>query len=254
MSEFDILVRVMRKVRKGCPWDREQTHASLKPNMLGELAEYFDAVDDGDDAHMKEEIGDLLMQLILNCVIAEERGAFSLEDAAREEARKMISRHPHVFADAEGVATPDQVETLWAEIKKKEKAHRKSVLDGLPRNLPALTRAEKMQKKAAKVGFDWTEEAPIREKIREELKEMEEADREGGDGRFAEEAGDLMFSIVNLLRHRGLDPDAVLNRANDKFERRFREVERLAAEQGGPMQERSLAELDALWERVKREE
>lgn len=222
--------------------------------MIGELAEYFDAVDEGNDGAMKEEIGDLLMQLILNCVIAEERGAFSLEDAAREETRKMISRHPHVFGGEQGVSTSDQVETLWARIKKKEKAYRRSVLDGVPRNLPALLRAEKIQKKAAKCGFDWTEEEPIVEKIKEELAEMEEARSEDGAAHFEEEVGDLMFSIVNLLRRRDLNPDEVLNRANDKFERRFRKVEAAATEQGGSMQERTLEELDALWEQVKAEE
>ncbi len=255
MSELERLVNVMRRLRApdGCPWDREQTHESLKKCLVGEAAEYLDAVDHKSDAEMCEELGDLLMQVVMNSVMAEERGAFTLEDVARGISDKMIRRHPHVFGDVH-VDNSAQVLVNWEKIKKTEHDdYRKSALDGVPRNLPAILRAEKLQKKAAKHGFDWTNDADILAKVREEMSELEEAYKSGDRDRIDDEAADLVFAVVNFLRFRGENCEEVVNRASDKFDRRYRAVESRLAAEGKTVDDTPMDRLDELWNEVKKD-
>ncbi|MBO4491549.1 MAG: nucleoside triphosphate pyrophosphohydrolase [Lentisphaeria bacterium] len=261
MNEIDELQKVMRRLRApdGCPWDREQTHLSLKKCLIGEMAEYLDAVDAADDAGMREELGDLLMQIVLNAVIAEERGAFDLADAARDVTEKMIRRHPHVFSGERAENVSDVLQ-LWESVKKKEKeknapADFVSRLDRIPRNLPAVMRAQKVQKKAAEAGFDWPDEAGVRSKLKEEIRETWEALDAGDPAKIDEELGDLMFTIVNLARFRkGNDASEILQRSTDKFVRRFRFVEEELARSGRTVEETGPEELDRLWNLAKRQE
>ena len=256
MSELERLVNVMRRLRApdGCPWDREQTHESLKKCLVGEAAEYLDAVDHKSDAEMCEELGDILMQVVMNSVMAEERDAFTLEDVARGISDKMIRRHPHVFGDVH-VDNSAQVLVNWEKIKKTEHDdYRKSALDGVPRNLPAVLRAEKLQKKAAKHGFDWTNDADILAKIREEMAELEDAYKSGSRDRIDDEAADLVFAVVNFLRFRGENCEEVVNRASDKFDRRYRAVEAKLAAEGKTVDDTPMERLDELWNEAKAEE
>ena len=261
MNEIDELQKVMRRLRApdGCPWDREQTHLSLKKCLIGEMAEYLDAVDAADDAGMREELGDLLMQIVLNAVIAEERGAFDLADAARDVTEKMIRRHPHVFSGERAENVSDVLQ-LWESVKKKEKeknapADFVSRLNRIPRNLPAVMRAQKVQKKAAEAGFDWPDEAGVRSKLKEEIRETCEALDAGDPAKIDEELGDLMFTIVNLARFRkGNDASEILQRSTDKFVRRFRFVEEELARSGRTVEETGPEELDRLWNLAKRQE
>lgn len=261
LAGIERLVSVTRRLRApdGCPWDREQTHESLKECMIGEVAEYLDAVDATDDAEMREELGDVLMQVVMNSVIAEERGAFTFDDVASEIAEKMVRRHPHVFGDVK-VANSAEVLVNWDRIKKTEKGEsadapvRKSALDRIPRSLPALYRAQKMQRKAAKHGFDWDSVPPILDKIHEELDELDAAFHDSDSVHVEEEVGDLLFAIVNFIRARGNDSEEILNRASDKFDRRYRRMEDILAGQGREVDDCSAQELDAIWNQVKSEE
>ncbi len=253
MKEIDSLNEVMKKLRspQGCPWDREQTHRTLCDSLIGETAEYLDAVEDGNDAEMREELGDLLMQIVMNAAIAEERGAFTLQDVAADITEKMIRRHPHVFGE-ESAGSSGEVVKLWEQIKKKEKgASRPSLLDGIPRHI-ALLQAEKMQKKAAKVGFDWKNQADILDKIQEELDELKAAVAAGDEENIREEAGDLMFAAVNFVRFRKEHPEDILALANHKFSARFRATEQALAELGRTFEESSLEEMDRLWNEAKK--
>lgn len=261
MNEIDELQRVMRRLRApdGCPWDREQTHKTLKKCLIGEMAEYLDAVDASDDAEMREELGDLLMQIVLNAVIAEERGAFDLAGVTRDVTEKMIRRHPHVFSGQKAENVSDVLQ-LWESVKKKEKGKKApadfvSCLDRIPRNLPALMRAQKVQKKAAEAGFDWPDETGVRDKLREEIRETGEALESGDEARIEEELGDLMFTIVNLARFRkGHDASEILQRSTDKFIRRFQFMEKELARSGRSVSSSGPEELDRLWNEAKRQE
>jgi MazG family protein len=261
---MDRLLDLMARLRapNGCPWDREQTPATLKPQMLEECYEVLDAIDSGSAQHLTEELGDLLLHIVFQAQIAQETGDFTFADVANGIVDKMISRHPHVFgevkaSDAEGVVT------LWHQLKKAEKPERQSALDGVPKALPALMRADALQKKARNVGFDWPDAKGSLAKVREELAEVTaEIDAEiafaaanevkfiAGD-KTAEELGDLLFSIVNLTRHLKLDAEGLLSEANDKFARRFRAVEEKIKASGKEMSACSLEELDAAWNAVK---
>lgn len=255
MSEIQRLVEVMRRLRApdGCPWDRKQTHESLKKNLIEEASEFLDAIDEADDAHMKEELGDLLMQAVLHAVIAEERSAFNFEDVAHDITEKMIRRHPHVFGD-EKVESVDDVLTLWQNVKKEEKNGQvpTSVLARIPHSLPGLMRAEKMQRKAAEVSFDWKEERDVRAKLEEEFKEVCAAFQSGNEDAIDEELGDLMFTIVNLARFRKrATAEELLQRSSDKFQRRFQYLESRLADAGKTPQDVTPEELDALWNEAK---
>jgi tetrapyrrole methylase family protein / MazG family protein len=252
---FEQLRKIMAQLRapNGCPWDREQTHDSIKGCLLEEAHEFLEAIDLKDDHAMAEELGDLLLQVVFHAEIAAEEKRFTLDEVIHEIAAKLVRRHPHVFGEVE-VANADEVVRNWEAIKNTEvgKEDRKSRMDGIPPGFPALLRAHKLQTRAAKDGFDWPDAAPVWEKIAEEEAELREAiDLKNSDA-MEDEYGDLLFACVNLGRKLGIDSETALLRANRKFESRYRSMEALASEQGQPMAGRSLEELDALWMAVKK--
>ena len=251
---MDRVLELMAQLRApdGCPWDREQTPASLKPQLLEECYEVLEAIDSGSSADMVEELGDLLLHIAFQAQIARERGDFTFADVATALGDKLVRRHPHVFG-AEKVADSAATIRLWDELKKAEKPERTSALDGVPRHLPALMRAHEVQKKAARVGFDWPDAAGPREKIAEELRELA-AEIEAGAApeRMADEAGDLLFAVVNYLRHLKVDSETALSGATVKFDRRFRAVEAAVAASGKPFADHTLDELEILWQAVKK--
>lgn len=233
----------------GCPWDREQTHQSLIPNLLEEAYEAAAALRSGSTEAILEELGDVLLQVFMHAEIASETGAFDLQRVAHTVAEKLIRRHPHVYGQSEA-ATAEAVLTQWDNIKKQERGGGAvPFLDGVRQGLPALARAGKLQKKAAKVGFDWPDVAGVLEKIREELKELE-ATPSGSPAR-AEEIGDLLFAVANLARKEGLDPEATLAAANDKFVARFTAMENLLKNQGNSLEDSSLEEMEEAWQAAK---
>jgi len=258
------LIDLMARLRApdGCPWDREQTPSTLKPQLLEECYEVLEAIDSGSAEHVVEELGDLLLHIVFQAQIAREAGDFTFADVASGVVNKMIRRHPHVFGE-EKVADADGVVTLWHHLKKAEKPERESALDGVPRNLPALMRAQALQKKARNVGFDWADATGSLAKVREELIEVTaeiESDlafAAANETTFipapetAEELGDLLFSIVNLIRHLKFDAEDLLTGANDKFARRFCAVEDRIKASGKNMSDCSMDELDAAWNLVK---
>lgn len=260
---IDRLLDLMARLRApgGCPWDREQTPATLKPQMLEECYEVLEAIDSGSAEHLTEELGDLLLHVVFQAQIARESGQFTFADVATGIADKLVRRHPHVFGN-EKVADAAGTIALWHELKKAEKPERASVLDGVPRALPALMRAEALQKKARQAGFDWPNACGALAKVREELTEVTaeiESDLAQNAGaktsrETAEEIGDLLFSIVNLTRHLKLDAEELLTGANDKFSRRFRAVEERFKARGKAMKDCTLEELDAVWNEVKKEQ
>ena len=261
---IDRLLEIMARLRApdGCAWDREQTPATLKSQMLEECYEVIEAIDSGDSPHLTEELGDLLLHIVFQAQIARETGQFAFADVANGIADKLLRRHPHVFGDQK-ISNAEEVVAQWHQLKKTEKPERESALDGVPRALPALMRAEALQKKARNVGFDWPDAKGSLEKVREEIAEVTaeiESDidfAQANEMKFvpapetAEEIGDLLFSIVNLTRHLKLDAEELLTGANDKFARRFRAVEARIAAQGKTMSECTLAELDEAWIAVK---
>lgn len=237
----------------GCPWDREQTHATLRGGLLEEAYEVVAAIDAGDDANLREELGDLLLQVMFHSQLATEEGRFGFDEVAREIAEKLVRRHPHVFG-AESAETSAAVLVKWDEIKRAEKggaAAAASLLDGLPVGLPALLHAHKVQKKAAKVGFDWPDTPPILAKVREEIAELEEAIAGGRAAEVEGELGDLLFSVVNLARHLHVEAEVALSGSTEKFSARFRAMEGLARERGLELAKMTLEEMDVLWEEVK---
>ena len=234
----------------GCPWDREQTHTSLRGSVLEEAHEVVEAINSGDVASLREELGDLLLQVLMHSQLAEEAGAFSFDDVARALAEKLIRRHPHVFG-ADQLPDTGAVLKRWDEIKRAEKGDAPaSALAGVSKELPALMRAEKVQKKAARVGFDWPDAAPVLAKVREELAELEREIGESSD-KMEEEIGDLLFAVVNLARKLHLDSEVALQRATGKFIRRFEQLESIAAARSLSLESLTLAELDGLWDEVK---
>jgi MazG family protein len=247
---------VMHELRApgGCPWDAEQTHESLIPHLLEEAYEVAEAARSGDMDHFCEELGDLLLQPVFHAEIASERGDFTFDDIARSISEKLVRRHPHVFGEATA-ATSEAVLTQWEQIKREEKGAKKTAyLDGISHGLPALMRAQKLQRKAGKVGFDWPEVAPVLDKIREETVEIEEAIAVGDPKDIAEEVGDLLFAVVNLARKLGVDAETALVSANHKFERRFGRVESTLADRGRALTDCTLEEMDAVWDEVKSQE
>jgi ATP diphosphatase len=258
--EISRLIEIMARLRtpgRGCPWDLEQTFETIAPFTIEEAYEVADAIGRGDlDRGLREELGDLLLQVVFHARMAEEEERFDFGDVVLAITNKLIRRHPHVFGNA-GDLTPDQVKTLWHRIKAEEQAAAvgpipRRTLDGVPIGLPALTRAQKLQEKAAKVGFDWRETRQILEKIAEETRELD--DVLGDRDKAAEEVGDLLFAVVNLGRHLAIDAEGALRVANAKFERRFRAIEDALDEQGRSPKDATLSELDALWNVVKKAE
>ena len=237
----------------GCPWDREQTHASLKRFLIEECAELLDAIDDNNDEEICEELGDILMHIVFHAKIAEKEGRFNFEDVSRGITEKMIRRHPHVFGD-ETAEEADDVLPIWNKVKAEEKGDRgfKSILDGIPRSMPALSRANELQKKAAKVGFDWKSEKQILEKIEEELNELKHAMDSGDQLHIDEEIGDLLFAVVNLSRFRKrTTAEELLAMANKKFIQRFNYIETKIKERNSTLEEASIEEMESLWNEAK---
>ena len=263
------LIEIMAALRTpgtGCPWDLEQDYTTIAPYTIEEAYEVSDAISRGDLADLRDELGDLLLQVVFHARMAEEEGAFAFGDVVEASTKKMIRRHPHVFGDAEARAA-GSAKGQWDRIKAEEKAekraerlargldpedHGKGFLDGVPVALPALTRALKLQQKAAQVGFDWQEAAPILDKIEEEIGELREAIAAGRRDDMEDEFGDLLFAMVNIGRHLGLDAEKALSGTNAKFRSRFHYVEQELARAGRSLDAASLEEMEALWQQAKR--
>jgi len=253
------IMAALRTPGTGCPWDLEQSFATIAPYTIEEAYEVADAIGRDDLGDLREELGDLLLQVVFHARMAQEQGAFDFGDVVEAITEKLVRRHPHVFGDARGLKV-EAVNALWERIKAQEKADRAAngkgvehtgALAGVPVGLPALTRALKLQHKAGKVGFDWNDPRAVLAKIREEADEIEAAlDAPNGDA-IAGEVGDLLFAVVNLARHVDADPEAALRAANAKFERRFAAIERALAARGKSPREATLAEMDALWDAAK---
>ena len=243
------IVKVLR-APGGCQWDAQQTHQSIRRNFLEEAYEVAEAIDQNSTEHLQEELGDVLLQVVFHTAIEEEEGRFNLDDVADGVCKKLIYRHPHVFGDV-SVSSTGEILANWEELKKKEKgqATQADAVDAVARSLPALWRAEKVQKKAAKVGFDWDSVDGAVDKLSEELGEVKEA--MAGHGDPAEELGDLLFAAVNVSRFLKVDPEDALQAACDKFAARFRRVEEAVTGQGKRMEDLSLEELDAIWNAIK---
>lgn len=262
--EFDIsdLLRIMERLRDpsdGCPWDVKQTFTSVIPHTLEECYELVDAIQQGDLPHVAEELGDVLFQVIFYSELGKELGAFDFHAVVEGIARKLLRRHPHVFAEGAvegrvlGSITTDEVKANWEVIKRKEKVHSKNigVLADVPKALPALSRAQKLQKRAATVGFDWGEVSGALAKLKEEMDEFQHAVRDNDGESMAEELGDLIFSAVNVARHLGYDAESVLRQANDKFEMRFSDMETAALEEGSALSDESNRQMEARWQSAK---
>jgi ATP diphosphatase len=267
-KDISRLIEIMAQLRTpvtGCPWDLEQTFATIAPYTIEEAYEVADAIARDDRHDLCDELGDLLLQVVYHARLAEEERSFAFGDVVEAITRKLIRRHPHVFADADGHISPAGVKSAWERIKAEEKAERaarhpqaalasSSLLSKVKAGLPALTRAMQLQQKASSVGFDWNDPRAVLAKIREEADEIEAALDRGDKDEIADETGDLMFALVNLARHVGADPDLALRGTNAKFERRFAFIERALEAQGRSLQDASLAEMDALWNEAKKGE
>ena len=251
VKDLEEIVRLLR-APGGCPWDREQTHQSLRRGMLEEAYEVVEAIDQDSPEHLKEELGDVLLQVVFHADIERDAGRFDLDDVADGICKKLIYRHPHVFGDVQ-VSGTGEVLSNWEELKRREKgqATNTDALEAVARSLPALWRAEKVQKKAAKAGFDWPEVSGALDKLSEELAELRAAVAAGTN--VEEELGDLLFSAVNVARFVKTDPEEALSSACDKFIRRFRLVEQAAAQSGQAMEDMDLKKLDKLWEQAKQD-
>lgn len=250
---FENLLDIMRKLRApgGCPWDAEQTHESLTRYLLEETYEVIEAIDEKSPQHLKEELGDLLLQPVFHAAIAEEAGTFTMNDVISTLCEKLIRRHPHVFGDLEIKDSGAQIEN-WEKIKKQEKGdERPSALSGVPEHLPALMKAHKISEKASRVGFDWEHADQVFAKVMEELHEFEEAWAGGNPARMEDELGDLLFAIANLGRFLTLNPEEALRKTISRFQKRFRFVEESLLKEGKQMQQASLEEMDLLWEQAK---
>ncbi len=262
------LLAIMARLRSpdgGCPWDIEQDFASIAPYTIEEAYEVADAIQRGDFSDLKDELGDLLLQVVFHAQMAQERGLFAFGDVVEAICAKLLRRHPHVFSDVTNLS-PDQVKALWGDIKRQEKADRAAaraeaglpaepvggVLSGVPEAMPALTRAVKLQEKASKVGFDWNDARLVLAKIREEGDELEREIEAGRMDAIRDEIGDLFFALANLSRHAGADPEAALRGTNEKFRRRFAHIEARLATKGARPEDSTLAEMDALWDEAKR--
>jgi len=242
---FEQYVDVIRRLRKECPWDREQTHSSIRHSLLEEVYEVLDAIDHNDSEELKQELGDLLLHVTLHSIMAEEEEAFVMDDLLTSAMDKMIRRHPHVFSDVK-VQHSGEVKANWEKLKMKE--GRQSVLDGIPKELPALLRAGRIQEKASKVGFDWKESKEVWKKVNEEIQELHAA----GSNDQEEELGDVLFSLVNYARFININPELALKRTTEKFVRRFRHIEQELARKGKKPEEVTIEELDGLWNEGKR--
>ncbi|HNT52393.1 MAG TPA: nucleoside triphosphate pyrophosphohydrolase [Candidatus Syntrophosphaera sp.] len=254
MKEFQRLVDIIAQLRDpvaGCPWDIKQTPESLIPNFIEELYEAVEAIEERDSPALLEELGDLLLHIVFQARIAEEGGCFGITEVLNHITEKLIRRHPHVFADA-NLTDADAVKLNWERLKKKEKAERVSVLEGIPRALPALIYAQRTQEKAASVGFDWPDLEPILDKLDEEEAELHAALATGDNTLIADELGDMLFTLVNLSRKLHIDAESALKATARKFHHRFHFIEEHYRQNGADIHEASLAELDAVWDLAKK--
>ncbi len=259
--EFDRLVRTMWRLRQpdGCPWDREQTHRSITKHMVEEAYEAVEAIEAGDDAHLVEELGDVLEQVVLHAQIAADEGAFSIDDVIHGLNEKLVRRHPHVFGEHVAAGDGNEVQDIWDEVKAAERAasgekdeRPQGLLDSVPRALPALMQCQKISKRAAKAGFEWPDVAAVWDKVAEERAEFE---REApGSSERAAEFGDLLFSLVNVARWEGIDAEEALAHANRKFRARWARMEALAREDGADLEDLGTGRMNELWDRAKEEE
>ncbi len=249
---FQELLNIMEKLRGdgGCPWDKEQTRESLKPFILEEAYELIEAIESGDPEKMKEELGDLLFQIVFQCQVAKERKEFEISDVIEKITKKMITRHPHVFGEAE-YRTSAEVIVQWEEQKKLEGKRRESILEGVPEALPSLLRAHRLQNRAASVGFDWDKVDDALKKLDEELKEFKKALETKEKNEIGEELGDILFMLVNVSRFIGVNPEDALRKTIAKFISRFRYIEMKAADNGRKLSDMTLSEMDKLWEEAK---
>ncbi len=253
-NTFQSLIDLMARLRgpDGCPWDRKQTTDSLKPFLIEECYEVVDALDEGAPEKIREELGDLLFQIMFHARIAEEQGRFTINDVINGSVEKMVRRHPHVFGDAQ-LSTDKDVLANWEQIKKKEKAHqeRKSILEGVPKHLPSLLRAHSLQERAARVGFDWNRIDEALPKLDEELAEFKQSLKQKDAAGIEEELGDIFFMLVNISRFLGVNPDEALRKTISKFIHRFRYIEEHAADAGKALNDMTLEEMEALWQKSK---
>jgi len=250
--DLDELIKIMSALRgeKGCPWDREQTMESLKPFIVEEAYEVLEAIDGKNPEDVKEELGDLLFQIVFQCQIAKEKGDFDMADVIEKIGRKMIARHPHVFGDAD-YKTSAEVLVHWEAQKKREGKQRESLLEGVPKTLPSLLRAHRLQDRAARVGFDWDKVGDVMKKLDEEIGEFKEAMVKKKENAIEEELGDVLFMLVNISRFIGVNPEDALRKTISKFISRFRYIEMAAADSGRTLSDMTLAEMDALWDEAK---
>ncbi|MEO5930884.1 MAG: nucleoside triphosphate pyrophosphohydrolase [Candidatus Kapaibacterium sp.] len=248
---FEDFFAIVRRLRIDCPWDREQTHASIAPLLVEEAYEVKEAIEDNNDTELKKELGDILLHAVMHSVIAEERGAFDFNDVVKFISTKLIHRHPHVFGDTT-VKNAGEVSENWEQLKMKE--GRRSLFENMPKALPALQRADRVQEKASKVGFDWEKPEDVWKKVEEEMEEMHEAVRGGEREKVEEEFGDLLFALVNYARFIGVSPEESLHRTTNKFIRRFQHIESRLMEQGQTFKDVDLEGMDAYWNEAKRQE
>lgn len=249
VKEFAEFVEIVRRLRIECPWDRIQTHLSLRRCLLEETYEVLEAIDSGNKTELRKELGDLLLQVVFHANIGEEENQFTLSEVIKGESKKLIDRHPHVFGEV-NVSGAEEVKRNWEHLKKKE--GRKSVIEGIPEELPALLKAYRIQEKASKVGFDWNDSEPAFAKILEELNELKANVESGRDEKDIEdELGDLLFSIVNYSRFLKLNPEDALRRTIRKFKDRFSKIEKFAEDNGKVLEEMTLEEMDEIWNRAK---
>lgn len=260
MRDLDRLLDIMARLRdpaRGCPWDLAQSYETIAPHTIEEAYEVADAIAQGDMAALKDELGDLLFQVVFYAQMAREDGAFDFSDVAAAASDKMERRHPHIFGEAK-VGSAAEQSRAWEELKAAERAAKSSeaasVLDGVAIGLPALARAAKLQKRAARVGFDWARSEDILDKIAEEAEELRAELADADRDRIEDEVGDLLFAVANLARHLDIDPEAALRRANGKFDRRFRSIEKALARQGRSPEQSNLEEMESLWQAAKRRE
>jgi tetrapyrrole methylase family protein/MazG family protein len=252
MTNLKKLIDIMSALRseKGCPWDKEQTRDSLKPFLLEETYEVLEALDEGDSEKIKEELGDLLFQIVFHCQLAKEKNEFDMSDVIEEISRKMLNRHPHVFGKKK-FKNKEHFRKYWDEEKKREGKKRESILEGVPKALPSLLRAHKLQKKAARVGFDWKKTEDVFEKLEEEVEEFKQALKKKKQPEIEDELGDIFFMLVNISRFVGVNPEDALRKTISKFISRFRYIEMKAADKKRNLSDMTLKEMDKLWDEAK---
>jgi tetrapyrrole methylase family protein/MazG family protein len=253
MKEFDELVSIMTRLRQNCPWDKKQTHETLKPYLVEEAYELLEAIEASDDEAIREELGDLLLQIVFHAELGRERGAFDIADVAGGISKKMVHRHPHVFGETK-YETAEEVVGQWEERKKEEGKKRESILEGIPREMPSLLRAHRLQSRASKVGFDWQKVDDVIAKLDEELHEFRDALKNKGQVEVEDELGDIFFALVNVSRFVGVNPEDALRKTISKFIKRFRHIEMRASQDSRELRDMTLEEMDRLWDEAKQGE